>query len=139
VNNLYRNVAFADPTFDFHNFDFDQDVLFLDTTLSGLINSHSPDLSAFKARGGKLLMWQGWTDTTLEPRTAVSLRSLVLRLPPVLPEVRNITLTAVFSPPRDGRAPPARSALRSHPDAWSPATHSTSTLAATLAAQCELL
>ncbi len=72
VNNLYQNFPPADPAFDFHNFDFDQDVALLDTSLSGLINSNSPDLSAFRARGGKLLMWQGWTDTTLEPRTAVN-------------------------------------------------------------------
>jgi feruloyl esterase len=72
VNNLYQNVAFVDPAFDFHNFDFDSDVAYLDSTLSGLINSNSPDLSAFKARGGKLLMWHGWTDTTLEPRNSVN-------------------------------------------------------------------
>ncbi len=72
VNNLFQNVAFTDPTFDFHTFDFDSDVAFLDAQLSGLIDSNDPDLSAFKARGGKLLMWHGWTDTTLEPRNSVN-------------------------------------------------------------------
>src|SRR5262249_2246338 len=72
VNNLFQNIAFVNPTFGFHNFDFDNDVAFLDTSLTPLIDSNSPDLSAFKTRGGKLIMWQGWTDTTLEPRTTVN-------------------------------------------------------------------
>jgi feruloyl esterase len=72
VNNLFQNIAFVNPTFDFHNFDFDSDVAFLDASLTPLIDSNSPDLSQFKARGGKLIMWQGWTDTTLEPRNSVN-------------------------------------------------------------------
>jgi len=72
VNNLFQNIAFVNPSFDFHNFDFDSDVTFLDNVLTDVIDSNSPDLSAFRARGGKLLMWQGWTDTTLEPRNSVN-------------------------------------------------------------------
>jgi feruloyl esterase len=72
-NNLFRNMVFeSDPTWDFHSFNFTSDVALLDAKLAGLINSNSPDLSAFRARGGKLLMWHGLTDTTLEPRSAVN-------------------------------------------------------------------
>jgi feruloyl esterase len=45
---------------------------FFDSVLAATINSTNPDLSAFRARGGKLLMWHGWTDTTLEPRSTVN-------------------------------------------------------------------
>ena len=61
-----------DPTFDFHNFDYTNDVAFFDAKLAGRINSTDPDLSLFKSRGGKLLMWHGWTDTTLEPRSSLN-------------------------------------------------------------------
>jgi len=72
INNLWQYMIKEDLTFDFHNFDFDNDVAFLDAKLTAIINSTNPDLSAFKARGGKLLMWHGWTDTTLEPRSSVN-------------------------------------------------------------------
>ena len=72
-NGLFRNMVFeSDPTWDFHSFNFTSDVALLDAKLAGLINSNNPDLSAFRARGGKLLMWHGLTDTTLEPRSSVN-------------------------------------------------------------------
>lgn len=72
INNLWQNMIVEDPTFDFHNFDYTNDVAFFDAKLAGRINSTDPDLSLFKSRGGKLLMWHGWTDTTLEPRSSLN-------------------------------------------------------------------
>lgn len=71
-NNLFQNMVVDDPTWDFHTFDFAGDVDLFDNRLSRTINSTDPDLSAFRSRGGKLLMWHGWTDTTLEPRSTVN-------------------------------------------------------------------
>ena len=72
INNLWQNMIVEEPTWDFHTFDFDAGVDFFDNKLARIINSTDPDLSAFRARGGKLLMWHGWTDTTLEPRSSVN-------------------------------------------------------------------
>ena len=72
INNLWQNMIVEDPAFDFHNFDYTNDVAFFDAKLAGRINSTDPDLSLFKSRGGKLLMWHGWTDTTLEPRSSLN-------------------------------------------------------------------
>jgi len=73
VNNLFQNMVYENnPTWDYHTFNFTTDVAFLDAKLTSIIDSNSPDLGAFRARGGKLLMWQGWTDTTLEPRESVN-------------------------------------------------------------------
>jgi len=74
-NNLFQFLVLdnkPNPPFDYHSFNFTSDVAFLDAKLSGLINSNNPDLGAFQARGGKLLMWHGWTDTTLEPRSSLN-------------------------------------------------------------------
>jgi feruloyl esterase len=79
VNNLFQNMVFEnDPTWDFHTFNFTTDVQFFDDKLAGIINSNHPDLSAFRARGGKLIMWQGWTDTTLEPHNSVNYYNSVI-------------------------------------------------------------
>jgi feruloyl esterase len=72
-NGLFQNVVFdSDPTWDFHSFNFTSDVTLFDAKLAGLVNSNNPDLSAFRAHGGKLLMWHGLTDTTLEPRSSLN-------------------------------------------------------------------
>jgi feruloyl esterase len=72
INNLWQNMIVENPSFDFHTFNYTSDVAFFDAKLAGMINSTDPDLGAFKARGGKLLMWHGWTDTTLEPRSSLN-------------------------------------------------------------------
>jgi feruloyl esterase len=35
--------------------------------LAGLYDADDPDLSAFRAAGGKLIMWQGWADQAISP------------------------------------------------------------------------
>ena len=73
VNNLFQNMVFdTDPTWDYHTFNFSSDVDFFDAKLADLINSNNPDLRTFRARGGKLIMFQGWNDTTLEPHNSVN-------------------------------------------------------------------
>ncbi len=37
----------------------------------GFVDAVDPDLSAFKARGGKLLLYAGWGDTTITPENTV--------------------------------------------------------------------
>jgi feruloyl esterase len=73
ANNLFRSMVYdKNPSWDFHTFNFESDVEFFEGKLAALINSTNPDLSAFQARGGKLIMWHGWTDTTLEPRNSIN-------------------------------------------------------------------
>ena len=74
VNSLFRNMVFEDPasTWDYHSFDFNHDADLFDAKLAGLINSNSADLSAFRDRGGKLIMWHGWADSLLEARSSLN-------------------------------------------------------------------
>ena len=37
----------------------------------GFVDAVDPDLRAFKARGGKLLLYAGWGDTTITPENTV--------------------------------------------------------------------
>jgi feruloyl esterase len=58
---LFRFVAHEDPAWDWRTFDLDRD-----TSLIGkkadFIDAVNPDLFAFRARGGKLLIYHGWND-----------------------------------------------------------------------------
>jgi hypothetical protein len=53
-------------------------VAFADKTTQGTLSSISPDLSAFARRGGKLLMYHGWSDPAIAPRGSVNYYSKVL-------------------------------------------------------------
>jgi tannase/feruloyl esterase len=37
-----------------------------------VFNSVSPDLAAFRSRGGKLILWQGWADQAIPPTTVTT-------------------------------------------------------------------
>ena len=72
TTNLYRSMVYpSNTTWDVHDFNFTTDVDAIHKTLSNLIDSNRTDMSAFRSRGGKILMWHGWTDTTLEPRESI--------------------------------------------------------------------
>ncbi len=70
-NQFFTYIVYEDPAFDFRSFNLDRDVAFADYTTATTINSTSPDLSRFRAHGGKLLEWHGWDDPAIAPRSAI--------------------------------------------------------------------
>lgn len=59
---LIQNLAFKNLDFDYSKFNWGTDVDVVDRNASPLIDEISPDLSAFKRNGGKLVVTQGmWT------------------------------------------------------------------------------
>jgi hypothetical protein len=55
-----RIVGYQDPNWDWHNWDLDREVAAAKEKAGFDVYTH--DLSAFKARGGKLLLYHGWSD-----------------------------------------------------------------------------
>ncbi len=55
------------PSWRTATFDPDRDIPPMEAEVGGLLDSMNPDLSAFKARGGKLLLYHGWADNVLSP------------------------------------------------------------------------
>ena len=58
---FWKYWVFHDAAWDWRTFDYDHDVTRADTELAA-VNASNPDLGAFKARGGKILMYSGWAD-----------------------------------------------------------------------------
>jgi feruloyl esterase len=75
---FFRYMLFDDPTWDYHTFrfeasdGFDSDIDYLDTKLGALFNAIDPDLSAFKARGGKMIQYHGWSDPDITPLNSIN-------------------------------------------------------------------
>ncbi len=67
---FWRYWVFGDPAWDPRGFDFDKDATFADTVMAA-INSNNPDLSAFRARHGRLVMYSGWADPVVPPGDVV--------------------------------------------------------------------
>lgn len=68
----YRYLVHADPAWNPRTMDFDEDVPLADRLDGGTIAATDADLSAFEKRGGKLLMYHGWTDALIAPRSSIA-------------------------------------------------------------------
>jgi feruloyl esterase len=56
------------PQWDWRKFDFERDMPKIDAELGPALNGVTRgDVSRFRARGGKLVMYQGWADTLVAP------------------------------------------------------------------------
>ena len=62
--------GFQNADYDWKTFDLDRDMPIIDSKV-GFVDAVDPDLSKFKARGGKLLLYAGWGDTTITPENTV--------------------------------------------------------------------
>ena len=73
----FKYATYQDPNWDWHNFDLDRDTAAADEKF-GYVNA-TADLSAFKAHGGKLLLYHGWNDQLISPENTVNYYSDVLK------------------------------------------------------------
>jgi feruloyl esterase len=63
---IFKYLVFNDPEWDYSTYELAN--WKKDTALAATyLNATNPDLSAFKARGGRLIMWHGWADPALTP------------------------------------------------------------------------
>ncbi len=70
--NFWRHWVFERPEFDWWAFDFDRDVQAADEKVGRLVDQVNPDLSAFKAKGGKAIVYQGWQDPVVNALDTIS-------------------------------------------------------------------
>lgn len=76
--NIFKYFVFNNPDWDYSTYDFSDWAE--DTRLAGsVLSSKDPDLSDFKARGGKLILWHGWADAALPASATVNYYEEVLK------------------------------------------------------------
>jgi len=66
----YMAFGKPDPNYDWSTFDFETDPDKIQNALA-LLNASDPDVSRFKGRGGKIVMYFGWADPALNPLMGV--------------------------------------------------------------------
>ncbi len=83
---FFKFMVFDDPNWDYKTFKFtaadgfDSDIDYTDSKVGALFNAVNPDLSAFKARGGKLIHYHGWSDPDITPLNSIRYYESVARL-----------------------------------------------------------
>ena len=80
ANGLFDLVRIArnDASLDWKTWDTDRDVKLLDEKL-GFVDATNPDLSKFKARGGKLILYHGWADPGITAQNTIAYYDSVLK------------------------------------------------------------
>ncbi|MEX2400297.1 MAG: tannase/feruloyl esterase family alpha/beta hydrolase [Rhodothermales bacterium] len=67
---MYRYLVFNDPEWDYSTYDFsswENDVAYA----AAFLNATDPDLRDFEERGGKLLLYHGWSDAALSALASI--------------------------------------------------------------------
>ena len=60
-------LVYQNPSWDFRTFNFDRDVRLLDEKLGPTRNATDATLKGFRSRGGKLILYHGWSDPISSP------------------------------------------------------------------------
>ena len=68
---FFTDMVFDDPKWDFKTFNFDTGVKLADDKQAANLNSNNPDMKAFEKRGGKLIIYHGWSDAAISAYNTV--------------------------------------------------------------------
>lgn len=68
---FFSGFVFEKPGWKFSDLNFDKDVATTEEKVGAVMNAANPDLTAFRAHGGKLLQYHGWNDGSPPPRHSV--------------------------------------------------------------------
>jgi feruloyl esterase len=79
ATDYFRYIVFGNPAWDYRTIDFDKDVALADALDNGADNAIDPNLSAFVRRGGRLLLYHGWSDMLIAPRNTVNYYTSVVQ------------------------------------------------------------
>ena len=74
----FTHGVYKDPAWDWRTFDLEAAIAHADRFDNGITNAANPDLSAFRQRGGKLLLYHGWRDQNFSAQATINYYRSVL-------------------------------------------------------------
>ncbi len=78
ANAFFRYMVFENPDWDYHSFryttmrGFDNDMELTEEKVGAMFNATDPDLRPFRANGGKLIQYHGWSDPDIPPTNSIN-------------------------------------------------------------------
>ena len=76
---FFRNMVYNDPAWNYRSFDVDRDYKAAVERTAHLLNATDPDLRRFRAHGGKLILYHGWSDAAIPGQHAVDYYESVVK------------------------------------------------------------
>ncbi len=76
---FFRNMLFDDSSWDYKRFNVDEDVAKADIKMGPILNATNPDLSKFRERGGKLILYHGWSDAAIPAQNTIDYYENMIR------------------------------------------------------------
>jgi feruloyl esterase len=70
-NGYFANMVYSDPHWNFRTFDPVAGLADAREKTGEALDATNPDLSAFRDRGGKLIMYHGWADAAISPNYSI--------------------------------------------------------------------
>ena len=80
AENTLKYMVFENPKWDFRTFDYDKDLAFAEAKLGKTFDAFDADLSRFRQRGGKLILYHGWNDPSISPLNTINYYDRVVSL-----------------------------------------------------------
>ncbi len=68
---FFKNMVYQDAAWDYHTFDLQRDAKKADEKMAHDLNADDADLKLFAHRGGKLILYHGWSDPAISPYNTV--------------------------------------------------------------------
>jgi Tannase and feruloyl esterase len=79
ANGFFPNFVFGKSDWDYKTFKVDADLKAANEKTAQALNATDPDLKPFKARGGKLVIYHGWSDPAITPLSTIDYYESVVK------------------------------------------------------------
>jgi feruloyl esterase len=89
---FFSRVVFDDPFWNWRQFDLAADYPLAVQQAAWLLNATSPDLTRYRDRGGKLLLYHGWNDANNSPEATIGYYESIESALAVAPNPRDIAV-----------------------------------------------
>ncbi len=78
-SHFFADMVFDDANWDFRKFNLEPDTKLADKKMAAILNATDPDLRPFQKRGGKLIMYHGWSDAAISPINSIHYYDSVMK------------------------------------------------------------
>src|SRR5258708_22719298 len=75
---FFRNMVYEQADWDYKQAKLDDAVAAADQKFAAVLNSTEPNMKAFQAHGGKLILYHGWSDAGISPLNSINYYESVL-------------------------------------------------------------
>ena len=69
---FFKNMVYSNPDWDFRTFETGRDFKVANKRMAPILDATNPDLTRFQGRGGKLIMYHGWSDAAIPGQNTIN-------------------------------------------------------------------